>query len=221
MKTNKIILTILLLTGSMTIFAQLNPIKNLSFSQHDNYMVIYNCLSANCFKVSWRRPDNSSDTLVGYDVYRNDTLFAFTTDTVVQCWGDAPCLHPGFFENIFPCWVTVKAIYNKDSLRSIATDSINVYAIAIGIKEYDRETFNVLKNPVKTDENISLFIPTNESSKSIIKIFSQNGQLIKQYDMGNVSGCIINISTFQLHSGMYIIDLVLDNKTLTTKLIIE
>ena len=102
MKTKKIILTVLLLTGSITIFAQLNPIKNLSFIQHDNYMVSYNCQSANCFRVSWSKPNISSDTLIGFKVYRNDILFAFTSDTILQCWGDAPCLYPGFFENIFP-----------------------------------------------------------------------------------------------------------------------
>ena len=221
MKTEKIILTILLILGSLTIYAQVSPINNLSFRQHDNFMVQYNCLSSNCFSVSWNKPKSSSDTLDGYDVYRNNILFAFTTDTVVQCWGNAPCLYPGFFENIFPSWVTVKAIYNKDSLRSTANDSVYVSDIAINVKQSKKERFYVLNNPTKIGENISLFIPDNVCSKSIIKVFSQNGQLIKQYMLENILSGVLNISTYQLSRGMYIIKLQLDSKILTTKVIIE
>jgi hypothetical protein len=221
MKTKQIILTALLFIGSSTIFSQINPIKNLSFGQHDNFMVQYDCLSQNCFSLSWNKPNSSLDTLDGYDVYRNNRLFAFTTDTVIKCWGNAPCLYPGFFENIFPSWVTVKAVYNKDSLRSTANDSVYVSDIAMNITQSKKESFYVLKNPTKIGENISLFIPANVCSKSNIKVFSQNGQLIKQYVLGNNFSGVINISTYQLSRGLYIINLQLDNKTLTTKIIIE
>jgi hypothetical protein len=221
MRTKKIGIILVFLTTCMAGFAQLNPVRNLVFRQWDNYQVICDCRSSNCFSISWNKPCSSSETLEGYAVYRNSVLFAFTTDTVVSCTGVTPCLHPGFFEKIFPCWVTVKAIYTTDSLKSGITDSIYVSNVAIGIKEHKQETFKVLKNPVKTGDNISLFIPSNESGKNTIKVFSPNGQLVKQYNMGNIAGSIINIPSTGLHRGICLIDLVLDNKTLTTKIVIQ
>jgi hypothetical protein len=221
MKTTKTLFTALLLIGNLTIFAQLNPIKNLSYGQHDNFMVEYSCLSANCFSISWNKPDSSTDTLDGYNIYRNNILFTFTPDTIVQCWGDAPCKYPGFFEDIFPSWVTVKAVYNTDSLLSVANDSVHVHDIAIDVKENKADKFNVLKNPVKIGENISLLIPEAICSKSDIKILSQNGQLIKQYEFGKLTRGVISISTYQLIKGLYIVNLQLDDKILSTKLIIE
>jgi hypothetical protein len=174
MKMKKILMILLMTIVCKTIFGQLNPVNNLSFWQHDNFQVMYNCLSANCFSVYWQKPNISPDTVVGYDVYRNDIIFAFTTDTVVECTGNAPCYHPGFFENIFPCWVTVKAIYNHDSLRSIATDSIYVHDIAIGINELNGQIyFNIYPNP--TTENITVETPP----LSTIEISNIEGQLIK------------------------------------------
>jgi hypothetical protein len=135
MKTKKIIFSALLLIGNMTIYAQLNPIKNLLFRQDDNFISDYPCMSSNCFSITWNKPDSSKDSLKGYIVYKNNKVFAFTPDTVVQCWGNTPCLYPGFFENNFPCWISVKAVYNKDSLLSVATDSVYVYNITIDVKE--------------------------------------------------------------------------------------
>ncbi len=222
MKTKTITLTVLLIAFCFSLKAQLNPVKNLSWLQHDNMSVPYNCLSVNCFAVSWSKPDISTDTLVGYELFRNDSLFAFTTDTVVACTGYAQCYYPGFFEfSSWPFWVKVLAIYNHDSIKSSADDSIHVHNIAIGIKENNVELLNVINNPIRVGENIYLRFTENENKKDIIRIISLQGQLMKQCAVEYSSNNIISVSTSSLSSGMFFITLISENKTLTRKLIIE
>jgi hypothetical protein len=225
MRKIRITLILFLLTISFVSFAQLNPIKNLSFWQSDNFQVLYDCLSQNCFSVSWNKPNSSFDTLVGYKVYRNDILFAFSTDTVVECTGSSPCYYPGFFENIFPCWVTVKAIYNHDSLSSIADDSIYVDGIAIGIKKYNRETFNLFPNPTSDKFTITF---TASQKQTLITIFNIQGQLIKQIPRlaeskraNPQSSVPIEIDVSALAKGIYIVKVQSENGITNKKLIIQ
>jgi hypothetical protein len=138
----------------------------------------------------------------------------------VTCSGSSTCLYWDFYDPL-PFWITVKAVFKINSLESIADDSVLVDNLAINIKEYNKEEFCILKNPVKIGDNISLLLPYNESNKSIINVVSQNGQLIKQYIVGNSSNRITNISSSQLSIGLYFINIQMDGKVLTKKIIIE
>lgn len=218
MKTKKITLLTLFMIINISVFAQLNPINNLYYVQ--TYHFPSYCPSCNCFELTWDAPIASNDTLQGYNVYKDQTLYLFTTQTQLSCFETIPCAYPDFYDGL-PFWIKIKAIYNHDNVESIANDSVHIYQLAINIEELNRNDFVVLNNPVKAGENIGLLFPTVSSNKCILKVVSPNGMTIKQYDLKNVSNSLVNISTTGLSDGLYIITLQLDSKTLSTKLIIQ
>jgi len=215
----KIVFILMFLLMNNFIFAQLNPVKMLSYQQPYMYGC-YFCPGFNCFSLSWNAPDASSDTLIGYKVYRNNIFWKFTHLTNLSCMGIAPCEYADIYDAI-PFWFTVKAVYNYDSLLSVANDSVQVSQIALNIDDIGKNSFLALNNPLKKGDNIKLFIPYNDAEHCKLAIFSQNTRLIKTYELGKISGSILSISSDQLNIGLYIIHLQIANKILTAKLLIE
>ena len=219
MKTKKITLTMLLLVSSIGLFAQLNPIQNLYY--HMSYQLGNTfCPSYNCFTLTWEEPIASNDSVIGYNIYKNQELYRFTSASEASCSGSSPCSYPDFFDG-YPFWVKIKAVYNYNNIESIANDSIPVTGVAINIDELDKTEFAVIKNPIKIGDNISLLFPYVASDICNLQVTSQSGQIIKQFVLKNVSNSIVNISSAQLTSGLYIIKVKLDKKTISIKLIIE
>lgn len=218
MKTMIIALTVFFLTNSMTLFAQLTPITGLNFQQNYEYGN-FNCPSFTCFTLTWGW-DGSTDTLKGFNIYRNSVFWRFTNDDIITCPGYSPCPYNDFYDP-YPFWVTVKAVYNSDSLESIANDSVYVLGGMTNIEETKENSPLLLKNPIKTNENIIILLPDNEPKDYQIQVISQNGQLIKEYSMKNISNKIINISTNQMCKGVYFINVQMDKRILTKQLIIE
>ncbi len=218
MKTKTITLLTLFTIISFSVFAQLNPVSNLYYNQ--TYHFPSYCPSYNCFELSWNAPIASNDTLKGYNVYKDQLLYLYTTQTQVSCYQTIPCPYTDFYFN-YPFWIKIKAVYNHNNVESIANDSVHVYQLPLKIEEKNSNDFVDVNNPVKAGENIGLLFPAISSNKCILKVVSQNGQTIKQYDLKNVSNSIVNISTTQLSPGIYLITLKLDGKTLSTKLIIQ
>jgi len=220
MKIAKTIFTLLLLTSSLTIFAQLNPIKNL-IHQGDGYQFGNpNCPQFNCYALTWTKPDTSyTDTLTGYNIYKNNIFYRYTTQTNASCEGFYPCSYMDFFDNV-PFWLTVKAVYNR-TLESIADDSIHIVTFAIDVKEFKMDKLNIIKNPVKLGENITILIPNTVSNYYNINVISQKGELIKEYNFKDSRNNVVNISTNRLSQGIYYINLKTDKNTFTSKLIIE
>jgi len=216
-KTIIIAFTVFCLTNSKAIFAQLTPITGLNFQQNYDYGN-FNCPSFTCFTLYWSS-GSSTDTLKGFKIYRDGIFWRFT-NSYISCIGISPCPYNDFYDP-YPFWVTVKAVYNVDSVESIANDSIYVLGGMTNISEVNKNTSLIVKNPVKTNENISILIPNNESKNCQIKVISQNGQLIKEYSMKNISNKIINISTNQMCKGIYFINVQIDKAVLTNQLIIE
>ena len=119
--------------------------------------------------------------------------------------------------NAHPFWVTVKAVYNKDSSKSIATDSIYFGGIMTGINGHNsKEYFSISPNPF----SMQTVLQTDNLLKSaIITIFNCFGQTVKQ--IKNISGQTITVQRDNLQSGLYFLRLTQDNKTIATdKLII-
>ena len=100
-------------------------------------------------------------------------------------------------------------------------DTIIVNVFALDVKEVKMDKLNLIKNPVKLGENIAILIPNIISNYYIIQITSQNGELIKEYNIGNSPNNVVNISTNKLSQGLYYINLKTDKNTFTTKLIVE
>jgi hypothetical protein len=58
------------------LFAQLNPVQNLSWMHYYDY-------PNNFFELQWEAPAQPQDELLGYNVYRNNELYRFQTETSV------------------------------------------------------------------------------------------------------------------------------------------
>ena len=219
MRTYKLILTILMLVSSLTFFGQINPINDLYYQQTYWYQN-YNCPAFNCFELSWTTPDSSNDTLLGYNIYRNNDFWIFTEDTEVACSVYAPCEYSDFYDPL-PFCIPVKAVYNSDSIVSIANDSVFVNDIMINIDEIEKNEITLLKNPISIGENISLLIPNSEGETCRIQVHSLNGHLIKEYEIKQVMNGIISFSTNKLSHGLHVINIKLNGKTINKKIMIK
>lgn len=219
MKTHKTLLIMLFLFSSTILLGQLNPINNLSYQQSYDYGN-FNCPAFNCFVLSWQPPDSTNDTLKCYKVYRNGQFYVFTNNIVVACSGYFPCNYNDWYSMI-PFWVTVRAIYNHDSLESVVRDSIEVSDIAFNVKENEQQDFSLLKNPIMSGENISLLIPNSTSEKLIIKLISLKGQVLKYFEFNNIFRSVVYLPTTSLEKGFYFINIEMKERQITLKLLIE
>ncbi len=57
-------------------YAQLNPVQNLNWMHYYDY-------PNNFFELQWEAPAQPHDELLGYNVYRNNELYRFQTETSV------------------------------------------------------------------------------------------------------------------------------------------
>ncbi len=76
MNTIKKVLILVLYTFITPLFAQLNPVQNLSWMHYYDY-------PNNFFELQWEAPAQPHDELLGYKVYRNNELYRFQTETSV------------------------------------------------------------------------------------------------------------------------------------------
>jgi hypothetical protein len=218
MKTFKLIFVIMMLSSSFTSMGQINPINDLYYQQTYWYQNS-NCPGYNCFELSWSTPDSSNDTLLGYNIYRNNELWIFTEFTDIGCLGYSPCNYNDFF-NLLPFWATVRAVYNSDSTVSIANDSVFVMDVFIGIDDIEINEITILKNPIVYGEEISLLIPNSEGEKYRIEIHSLHGQLIKEYEIQQLAGGVVNFSTKDMNQGLYVISIQLKGQMINKKILI-
>src|ERR1035437_4556494 len=219
----KNILFVLTVVFTVTVTkGQLNPVKNLSINgsyQFNNY----DCPQFNCFVISWIAPNSSIDTLVGYKMYENDTLYRTfpTTTNSYGCPGfpTSGCSmnSPNFLwflppNDAHPFYCKVKAVYNKDSSLSIATDSLYFGGIETEVNENNyHQTVSISPNAFSSQTTLQTAIPLYKATLTVVNCF---GQTVKQ--IKNISGQIIIFQRDNLSSGLYFIRLTQDNKTLTT-----
>jgi hypothetical protein len=216
MKTKILFLLALL---PVLVSGQINPVNNLSYQQFYDFGNS-NCPAYNCFVLSWQSPDTTNDTLIGYRVYRNGQYYTFTNNLAISCAGAGPCNYNDWY-SLLPFWATVKAVYNHDSVGSEVNDSVEVSDLAIYINEHDQQAFSLLKNPVKTGENISLLIPNSASDKLIVKLLSPNGQTLKSYEFLNAYKSIIYLPSTGLVKGLFFMNIETGERKLILKLLID
>lgn len=219
MKTKRLLISVYCLLLSISTFAQLNPVQNLYFQrtyQYGNYL----CPNFNCYTLTWNAPLASSYSLIGYYIYKNDIPYAFTSLTNASCNGINPCNYSNFYESL-PFWLSVRAVYETDSLVSEATDSVYVSDMMIGIDNLKEKSFSLFKNPIRVNECISLFIPQGETENCLIQIIKQNGQIVMEYNITNSSNSVITLPSNQLNQGLYIISLKKDKMKYSTKLVVQ
>ncbi len=164
---------------SFQLFGQLNPINNLQWTHW------YFCPD-NFFELGWNVPDSSADTLMGYNVYRNNELFRFQTGTILyhletggNCDVDFVLYSGGDF------WIHVTALYNSSYEESIYVDSVHCDGYAIGVPEIENSKQHLYPNPSSGKINVTIpdlkMIYVIDQMGKITKEISSNGQLDLSY----------------------------------------
>jgi len=212
MRASKILLTFFLLSVGLTGYSQLNPIKNLYWNQW------YVCPN-NFFVLKWSPPDTSlTDTLVGYNIYRDNVFYRFSSDTIVQhiipqdtsfggedfvyTFGGAFCIH-------------VTAVYNSKHLESIYNDSLICHGAAVGLNDIEKEIISTYPNPFSTQVTLQI---DKKLQCATITVYNTFGQQVKQ--INNISGQSVTLKRDNLPSGLYFIKLTQDNKIIAIEKIV-
>ncbi len=212
MKTTKVILTFFLLSASLTGYSQLNPIKNLYWNHwYEN--------PNNFYILKWSPPDTSlTDTLVGYNIYRNNILYRFYTDTIAQhiipqdtSFGgeDFVYTYGGAF------YIHVTAVYNSNHLESMYNDSALCYGAAVGLNDIEMEIIRIYPNPFSTQTNLQI---NKELQFATIIVYNAFEYQVKQ--INNITGQSVIIPRDNLPDGLYFIKLTQENKIIDIKKIV-
>lgn len=211
MKRLYILFVIIVLIGSQS-FSQLNPVNALLHEHTYSY-------PNNCFNLSWSPPDYTPDTLKGYNVYRDTTLYMFTNDMSFEC---NPCF--GMPYNSFCDFIdfngggftiTVKAVYNVAMQESPGV-SVNCFGVAINVDEILSDEINIYPNPTKGQ-----LIIQNEKFRiyniEVFDIYGKEGG--SQKTEAGIQKTEIDLSTKA--KGIYIIKVQTDKGIFLDKIIIE
>lgn len=174
--------------------AQIQPVTNILWNH-----IYQNPL--NCFNLSWNVPATSAtDTLVGYNVYRGNTLYKFLTGTHFSCYpciGDTSTAHCNFiyYNNGNGFYMHVKAVYNSNHEESTHSDSAHCQGIALSINDNIEKSVKIFPNPTTGILHIEM------DGLQKVTILNGIGMLTKEYP----SVKEINLNTFP--KGMYFIQL--------------
>jgi hypothetical protein len=200
-----LILGVILTTKS---FPQLNPIMNLSWQQW--YIMPYNY-----FRLTWDPPEMSSsdllgDTLMGYNVYRDQVLYRFQTETLLNHEeGGGNCGEDFIWYNWgMPFFIHVTAVYNSSHQESIYNDSAYCPGLAIGISSINLQTPYLYPNP--TTGRVKLNSPNIKD----VRIYDQKGSLILH---------ILENSEFDLSSfpsGAYFAKFIINRQEFVEKILL-
>lgn len=210
-------IAVLTLCCSQGLQAQLNPVDTLIFEQ--GYSFGSYCPSYNCFNLFWTEPAAGNDTLVGYNIYRNSEFYRFTNDTGIGCYESTPCDYNDFYDAL-PFWITVRAVYNTDSLLSAALDSVKVADILINVNDLFSNEIRLIKNPVTMGELIRVSLPGETAKKCQAIIYSADAKCLSRQDLIIQDG-VVAIPSARLSSGIYILRLIIEKKEFTVKVFVE
>lgn len=161
-------------------FGQINPVQNLVWEQTYDEM-------SNIFSLTWEEPAIPHDELLGYNIYREEELYRFQTETSLG-------YHPLFggdededfiyYNNGDPFTGYVAAVY-EGGIESEYV-SFETEGTALNIINFEIEKAFIYPNPVTEELNFS------EKLKNI-KIIDSTGKVIFAKDEATTS---INLNSF-------------------------
>ncbi len=202
----KLIFTIIFsMTFIIQSSGQLNPINNLEWEHW--YMCPHNY-----FSLTWETPNISQDTLIGYNVYRDNDLYRFQTETIL-CHlesGGGNCPEDFVLYNGGQSfWIHVTAVYNSTLLESVYIDSALCDGFYIKIEELKQSKLNLFPNPTTGKFKINI-----QDVKRIL-IINQSGEIIQE----NKEKTEIDLSNFP--KGIYFIKVIKEQGELVEKIILK
>lgn len=201
-----IILTAIFFTSIFQSNGQINPILDLSWEH-------YYVMPHNYFELNWEEPASPHDELIGYNIYRENDLYRFQTETSLynleqgsNCGVDF-LLYNGNGGDGF--YVHVTAVYNPGPVESSYSETIYVEGAMINVDDHKKQRAIVYPNPT----NGILFIENTDLKK--IVVYNLSGQKIKelapqsQIDLSNIP------------RGLYFLKLISEKGILVKKIILE
>ena len=150
--------TITLTIGLFLLFTfqssgQINPVLNLTWEQWYDF-------PNNYFELAWNEPETPHDELIGYNVYRENELYRFQTETVLN---DSNCgVDFLLYGNGEGFYAHVTAVYNPGGVESDYTETVWVGGAMIGITDYTTQKATLYPNPSHGILNIRLNTPLAE-----------------------------------------------------------
>ena len=194
---------------------QTNPIQNLSFS---GWYVTPN----NCYELSWSPPvASATDTLVGYNIYQNNSFYRFTTSLSQQCipcLGDTASAYCNSFMsfNMGYFYIHVTAVYNFSNIESTYDDSAHFDGLATNIVETkNQNSCSISPNPFITQTILS---SSGVFSNATLTLYNMLGQQVHR--VSNLTGRTIVLQRDNLATGFYLMRLIQDNKIIATEKLI-
>lgn len=204
----KLILTALLFLGLILPgVAQLNPVTDLYLEQD------YSFQFGNSLYMSWQVPEPSSNTLVGYNVYRDAEFYRFQEETELYFvqFGGGPsnCGLDFITYNGGDFYTHVTAVYDSEHSESIYTDSAYVHGPLLNTEDLKAAKPILYPNPTTGIINLN-----SKTIKSII-VYDIRGNVLKTLQAAE------QIDLSSLAKGVYIMKLISENRTSVEKVIID
>ncbi len=181
-------------------FGQINPVQNLEWGH--SYIDMQNV-----FELSWEEPEQPHDELIGYNIYREEELYRFQTETSLGCnpnfGATEDCDFIMYYSDGAPFTGFVAAVY-EGGIESEYI-SFDMTGVMLNSNEQNRVGFNIYPNPV--------FDELHFSEKLIeIQVSDLNGKIIFTKQEATSS-----LNFHSLHPGIFL----LKAQTISGKLIIK
>lgn len=188
---------------------QNNPVENLTWSQTYENM-------HNFFQLNWDEPTQPHNEIIGYNIYRNNELYRFQTDT--SLYNLYTPLY-GFVENcpeVFLLYgdgagfdIHVTAVYNPEQIESDYLQTVYSFGFALNNNNFTREKAILFPNPTNGLLNIG-----NLNLEKIV-IYDITGKIIKE------CGSASQIDLSNISKGLYIIKLFSEREIIVDKIVIQ
>jgi len=176
-------------------FGQTNPVQNLVWIHYYDWQFNYNILS-----LSWEEPKMPHNTLIGYNIYRENELYKFQTKNSLGCnpnsSGPPAEATEGcgfeYYNGGGPFTGYVAAVYEGGAESEYV--SFECGGALLDVTNPSLKLKNIFPNPAKDNLNFS-------EEVSNVTITDLSGRIVKQIP---TSGKTVDVS--KLAKGIYIIN---------------
>lgn len=214
MKKKLLLLTFIVCAFNFNTFGQINPIENVTWSHwYENYH--------NFFQLNWEEPALPHDELIGYNIYKNNELYRFQTETtlynfwtpvygiVTNCDGESFFFqNDGYpYENGIEIHVT--AVYNPGQIESGYLESFFDPGLLLTTKSFTEKKAVLFPNPTNGILNIEI-----ENLEKIV-VYDVYGKKVNEF----VPNKQIDLS--DLSKGIYLIKLFSKKETVVEKIAVD